>query len=74
MEFVVLEQYLHVSRCWNNYRLSVRHKMTAEKAIRILRDVADNTKNALLRRRAMKLLREIIVTQDEPDYLKDVAQ
>ena len=65
----LIEQYWLVSRCWNDHKVAIANEMSSEKAIRLLQGVK-NSGSPSLRRRAAKLLDDIIYTQDEPDYLQ----
>lgn len=65
----LLAQYWLVSRCWSDHKLSVRNRMSSERAIHLLSE-AEKSKSASLRRRASKLLHDIIYVQEEPAYLK----
>lgn len=73
-EVDLAENYLLVSRCWNNYTLSLAHDMSFGKACKILQDVMAATGSAMLRKRCQELLDKLIYEQEEPDYLKDQDQ
>lgn len=69
-------QYFLVASCWNNYKLAVKHKMSVEKAIRLLRRTRESAlqhrvKGRLLAQRSLALLQEIVERQEvNPDHEK----
>jgi hypothetical protein len=78
LEFLI-QQYLLVSRCWENSELAISNSMSVERAIAILRDIDIRTgtihrSNGLrLRRKANILLLQIVGLQVEPTDSTEVG-
>lgn len=59
----LLARYMHVSRCWNDYKQAVSNKMTSEKAILELKHIIDTTKSPRLKKMAEQLQNKVIYEQ-----------
>lgn len=61
----LVTNYWMVSRCWNNYSLSISQAMSVEKAIKILAEIQYKATSKMLRARATGLVTQIIHFQDD---------
>lgn len=73
----LLETYFQVSRCWNDERLAIKHKMTFARAVKLLRYVRDEARKEgfkSLAKRAEKLFHEIVSKQEDNEVLEREAK
>lgn len=66
----LISDYMLVSTCWNNHALSIKHRMSSEKAIKLLTGCTTGVRSPSIRRKARDLMIAIIYQQAEPAYLQ----